>query len=345
MEVVGGPGLPSQEFLNEELRLLDVYAQQDEIIETVKETEHHKHLVPKMARCHRSGFRLKKCDRGHRFVRPEESCGQRICAHCSRQRSQELIANTEAICVGKTDLRYIVFAERNCKDLATGRKLLWNAFTRLRRSVRWAVRVHGCIAVEEITYNAEKDTYHPHLNVLYEGDYIPFEELRQMWWKATEGRGQTAHIQKADAGTIKELLKYITKISDFIGHSAALDKFLLAIKGARMVRTYGSFRGVVLPDEEHQGQGQCPDCGPDVHCGIVDLGPVHPYQLTLDLKGVFRIKPAWSDEKERWKEAMQFPQSVPPAPKRRPMSALERRWDEVQRKVRERLMNSERNAA
>lgn len=344
MEVVGGAVLPSQEFLSEELRLLNVYALQDDIIDTVKETEHHKHLVPKMARCHRSGFRLKKCDQGHRFVRPEESCGQRICAHCSRQRSQELITNTEAICVGKTNLRYIVFSERNCKDLVQGRKLLWKAFTRLRRSVRWDLRVDGCIVVEEITYNAEKDTYHPHLNVLYEGEYIPFEELRQMWWKATEGRGRTAHIQKADAGTIKELLKYITKIADFIGHSAALDKFLLAIKGARMVRTYGTFRAVVLPDDK-TAQSQCPDCPPGSHPCIVDLGPVHAYQLTLDLKGVFRIKPAWAGEKERWKEAMQFPPSMPPVRKRRPMSALERRWNEVQQKVRQRLLNTARNAA
>jgi hypothetical protein len=338
-------GLPSQEFLSRELRLLDVYALQDETIETLKETEHHRHLVPKMARCHRSGFRLKGCDRGHRFVRPEESCGHRICAHCSRQRSQELIANTEAICVGKTDLRYIVFAERNCKDVNTGRKLLWKALTRLRRSVWWNVRVKGFIAVEEITYNAKEDTFHPHLNVLYEGDYIPFEELRQMWWKATEGRGQTAHIQKADAGTIKELLKYVTKIADFIGHPAALDKFLLAVKGARMVRTYGTFRAVKIPDENRARTGECPDCPPEAHCSIVDLGPVHAYQLMLDLKGIYRLKPEWAGEKERWKESLQFPPSVPPTARRRPPSALQRTWDEVQCEVRARLWNTARNAA
>ncbi|MGA2979223.1 MAG: protein rep [Terriglobales bacterium] len=298
-----------------------------------------------MARCHRSGFRLKKCDRGHRFVRPEESCGQRICAHCSRQRSQELVSNVNAICGEKTELRYIVFAERNCEDPSAGHKSLWAAFTRLRRSVRWSRRVKGCIAVEEMTYNAKEDTFHPHLNVLYEGDYIPFEELRRMWWKASEGRGRTAHIQKADAGTTKELLKYVTKIADFIGYPEALDKFLTAVKGMRLVRTYGSFRGVVLPDEEQPGQGQCPDCGPEVHCCIVDLGPVQAYQLTLDLKGVFRMKPAWAGEKERWKEAMQFPPTMPLARRNRPMSALEQRWDRVQREVRERLLNTARNAA
>lgn len=283
------PSDPRQEFLGKEFRLLDRYELQTALIETLGETENHSHLVHKLAACHRT-FRHWRCENKHDWAEAENSCSVRICPHCAYRRTLILADRIERFAVGKTGLRYAVLAERNCRDLEEGEALLWKAWTRLRRSVRWKAHVVGSIVAMEVTYNSDNNTFHPHLNVLLEGDYFPFDELNQAWIEATDRRGRTSFIRAADAGTIRELIKYITKVVDFIGHPDALDVFLTAIHGRRLIRTYGSFYGLKVADEEQPYGADCPDCGPNLHVSTVKLGYVSPRQISLDLKGVFRVK-------------------------------------------------------
>jgi hypothetical protein len=277
---------PTSEFLGEEFRLLDRYELQSELVETLKQTEHHSHLAPKVAACHHT-FRGWHCNTGgHNFAMAENSCSVRVCPHDSRRRSLVLAGRLEKFLIGKPGLRYAVLAERNSGDLAEGLVSLWESWTRLRRSVRWKRKVKGCIVALEVTYNREERTWHPHLNVLMEGEYFPFEELNMAWIEATEGRGRTSYIRAADAGTVRELIKYVTKISDLLGDATALDEFLTAVFRKRLVRTYGSFYDIPVDDEENP-RGECPDChSSDITC----MGIVPSYQVCLDLKGVFRVK-------------------------------------------------------
>lgn len=192
----------------------------------------------------------------------------------------------EGFLVGRTGLRYVVLAERNVKNLKEGVADLWKSWTSLRRSKRWKGKVKGCIVALEVTYNREEGTWHPHLNVLMEGEYFPFEELNQAWIKASEGRGQTSFIRAADEGTVRELIKYVTKVSDLLEEPRALDEFLSAVKSARLIRTYGTFFGIPTSDEEHPGV-ECPDC--QSQC-VVRLGFVHPHQVSFDFeKEVMRV--------------------------------------------------------
>jgi len=317
---------PRQGFLGKEFRLLDAYELQTELVETLSETENHRHLVPKVARCHRS-FRHWRCEKNHDWAEAENSCSMRLCPHCSRRRSLILAGRMENFVSGRVGLRYAVLAERNSADVAEGIKSLWDAWTRLRRSVAWKQKLKGCVVVLEVTRNREEGTWHPHLNVLMEGEYFPFEELRQAWSEATRHRGQTSFIRAADEGTVRELLKYVTKIADLVGDAEALDEFLTAVKGARLVRTYGTFRNIPIADEENPRNGDCPDCGPDAHPNVVKLGHVAPHQVSLDFNGVLRVSRCPSRVDYELREAVQFPPSLPPPLPPRPMSSLLRRWD------------------
>lgn len=280
------------EFLGEEFRLLDRYELQADLVETLRQTEHHSHLAPKVAACHHTfrGWHRERC--GHNWAEAENSCSVRVCPHDSRRRSLVLAARLEKFLVAKIGLRYAVLAERNSENLADGLVSLWEAWTRLRRSVRWKHKVRGCIVALEVTYNREERTWHPHLNVLMEGEYFPFEELNQAWIEATDGRGHTSFIRAADAGTVRELIKYVTKIADLVGEAPALDEFLTAVARKRLVRTYGTFYGMPVDDEENPGR-ECPDC--HEQDGIVRLGVVPSYQISLDLNGVFRFKRSQRD--------------------------------------------------
>lgn len=276
-----------QLFLNKELRLCDRYELQEELGHTLEDTEHHRHLASKLAKCSHT-FRQWGCAEGHRWVAPENACSLRICPHCSHKRSAEVAGRIEPyVSEHLPRLRYVVLSEPNCKSLREGQESLRKSWTALRRSVCWKRHVVGCITVEEVTYNPKTRTWHPHLNVLMEGEYFPHEELRQAWKKATKGRSRQVFISAADPGTVRELIKYVTKIADFIGRPEVLDEFLTAIEGRRLIRTYGTFRGLAVEEDELEGrETNCPDCQALglKHTPVVRLSIVPAWQLSFDFE-------------------------------------------------------------
>ena len=296
---ISAEAVPSkQEFLSRELRLFDRYEMQGILVKALEKTEHHRHLAEKVMTCHKK-FRKRVCDQNHSWARAQNSCSCRMCPHCSHRRAGVLGRRTQALVIGKTGLRYVVLAERNCKNLKAGIVSLYKAWTSLRRSVCWKGKVKGSIAVLEVTYNKKRRTWHPHLNVLIEGEYFPFAELNLAWKKATEGKGRTTHINQANAGTIKELLKYTLKVAEhdesgelqlILDEPEPIDEFLAAVYGVRLVRSHGSFHGLKLDDEEAPDEEECPDCGSKC---IVDGGAVQHSQLSFDFdKEVWRVTSA-----------------------------------------------------
>jgi len=279
----GSVGGDSEQWLGREYRLLDRYALQGELADTLKQTKRFSRLAARVAECHRS-FRHKVCDRNHQWAEATKSCNCRLCPHDQRKRSLRLAHRWEKHLLGRDGLRYCVFSERNTADLSAGIASLYRAWARLRKSSLWKAAAHGAIVVLEVTYNREEETWHPHLNVLFAGLYIPFEALNQAWIAATKGNGQTSFIRAADAGTIRELIKYVTKLSDFVDNPLAVNDFLAATARKRFVRTYGEFYQLPVDDEDNEEH--CPDC--DSTC-IADVGIAHAQQLYIDYKGVIRI--------------------------------------------------------
>ena len=293
-------GLLAQQFLGDETRLLDRYKFAERLIETLSRTKDHRHLVPRVAACHHT-FRHWRCDQNHDWAEAEHSCSVRVCPHDSRRRSLVLAGRMEKFLVAIDGLALCRVCGAEHGRSSAGNRFR-EAWTRLRRSVRWKKYVRGCIVAMEVTYNPEENTWHPHLNVLMQGEYFPFEELNQAWITATEGRGKTSFIRAADAGTVRELIKYVTKLSDLIGKPSALDEFLTAVFRRRLVRTYGTFYGLPVDDEENPGVC-CPDCQSQ---NTIRLGYVPSHQISLDAKGILRAeRPPWATASDL-REAVQF---------------------------------------
>jgi hypothetical protein len=289
---IPGSGVSATGFLNKEFRLLDRYELQADLVEALEKTDRHTHLVPKVAACHKS-FRHKRCDQSHDWAKPFNSCSVRVCPHCAYRRSEILAGRIQDFIVGREGLRYAVLSETSTADFKQGKAQLWKSWERLRRSVAWKRKVRGCVVAFEVTYNSDEGTWHPHLNVLMEGEYFPQEELKLLWVKATQGCGQIVWIEKADAGTAHELIKYVTKVADLLDDPEVLDEFLCGIERCRLIRTYGTFRGIAVKDEDNpEDVEECPDCGSKC---IIDLGFVPAHQIGFDFqaahgKGAFRVK-------------------------------------------------------
>jgi len=272
-----------QGWLSREMRVLDRYELQDDLVDTLRQTKRHSHLVARVAECHRS-FRHKVCRCRSQWAKATKSCNCRLCPHDQRKRALRLAGRWEKVLLGRGDLRYLVLAERNSASLSDGLKSLYLAWSRLRKCELWKSLTVGSVAVLEVTYNREERTWHPHLNVLFAGSYIPQEAVKQAWLEATHQNGQTAFITKADAGTIRELIKYVTKLSDIVDQPAAVEEFLEATARKRFIRTYGEFYN--LPVDEDEDSEHCPDCG---STEIADVGIVHASQIVIDENGVLRI--------------------------------------------------------
>jgi hypothetical protein len=278
-----------QPYLSEVLKLLHRDEQRDALAATFSETKKNQQRAVKVTACHRS-FRQWRCRNGHTFAVPERSCGERLCPHCAHYRVGVLVKRLQKLLLerfgaDKSRLRYTVLTIKNTKSLADGHQQLMEYWTRLRRSVFWKDYVAGSMIVFEVTYNAITETWHPHLNVLMEGEYIPVEALHQAWMKATkvrgekEPRGEVVWIQAVNNGTANELIKYTCKTADLIGRPDAVDEFQAAMSGRRLIRTYGTFFRLKTDDEAEPQGLTCPTCD----CAeVVRMGHVLPRQLAFD---------------------------------------------------------------
>jgi hypothetical protein len=80
------------------------------------------------------------------------------------------------------------------------------------------------------------------------------------------------------------LLKYVTKLLDFIDVPLAVEEFLASTHRRRFIRTYGSMYGLKIEDEP---DGCCPDC--DSRTLRVVAHTLYPHQIFFDSVGVLRI--------------------------------------------------------
>lgn len=265
------------------------------------------HLAPKVLGCH-TVFRGLQCNDcgGSPFALPTGSCSVRLCPFEMRVRAMRALHRFRPAMESLKEGKYLVLAQRNAPlgGLAESLQSLFAAFARLRQMPVWS-GVRGAMVVLEVTFNrtvledekaSHRLPWHPHLNVVFDGPYIPSEELRAAWQKATEDRGRTAYISAVDRGTAFELLKYVTKLLDFIDIPAAVEEFLLATRRRRFIRTYGSVYRLQVDEEadtdnneNHGAGGTCPDCGSEnirVVASRLLLCQVH-----FDPRGVFRVNP------------------------------------------------------
>src|SRR5581483_4175048 len=185
----------------------------------------------------------------------------------------------------KHNAKYAVFHLPSREDLAQGLAELWEAFAALRKHPYWKDHVRGCVVALEITY---KNGWHPHLNVLID---CPAYLNRQMLgdaWRDASGclRAHTPWLQRANKGTVRELLKYVTKLGDLVDHDSPelIEQFLEATHGRRFIRTYGCFYGIPNPEDAEDDAG-CPHCGAQLHLFEHTL---YLHQVRLDEQGVWR---------------------------------------------------------
>ena len=102
----------------------------------------------------------------------------------------------------------------------------------------------GYIRKLEITYNSEKNTYHPHYHLILcvnksyfkSRDYIKQKKWLEMWKIAKRDMTITqVDVRKADKNSFLEIAKYAAKDSDYLLNQNVFDVFYKSLKGKKIL--------------------------------------------------------------------------------------------------------------
>ena len=123
-----------------------------------------------------------------------------------------------------------------------------------RKEVKQAVK--GYVRKLEVTYNKERDDYHPHFHVILAIDKHYFNNKRQYikrdrWLELWQQSTKNPLITQVDIRRVKhtdnkkeisEIAKYSAKDSDYLQDEAVFDTFYKTLSGKRLIVYSGLFK-------------------------------------------------------------------------------------------------------
>ena len=182
-------------------------------------------------------------------------CRQRWCQNCNRIKTAELRNKYQKALENlqeDDDLYFITLTsptvqKRQLNDEITKR---YKAFTRIKDNLRkrYSINLIGCRKLE-VTYNTEKDWYHPHFHFIQKGKKEA-ELLLKLWldqFPKAGLKGQDISLipKNNDGKDLQEIFKYATKheVNDKTS-AEALHHIYSCIRGRRIFQTYGKLKGV-----------------------------------------------------------------------------------------------------
>ena len=207
------------------------------------------------AGCGSHSYVIKALDRPGVYRIAGSSCHDRFCLPCANERSRGIAMNVIEHVKDK-ELRFLTLtmkANQDPLDQQLGK--IYDSFAALRRRAFWRKRVTGGIAFLELTYNDTAGTWHPHFHILVTGRYVPTRELSKLWYAiTTDSFIVNIKAVRSQSHASHYVTKYASKPlnNSFLNRPGPLDEAVMALKGRKLLLTFGTFRGLQVvkkPDE------------------------------------------------------------------------------------------------
>lgn len=115
---------------------------------------------------------------------------------------------------------------------------LMACFRKLRNRTLWTKRPSWGLYVVEITYNPVSHRWHPHLHIIANMRYLPWQQLKAAWKKIT-GDSDCTWITQIGSDLASHLSAYVTKANDVWKQDVDLFDLAASLKGRRLVSTFG----------------------------------------------------------------------------------------------------------
>lgn len=194
-------------------------------------------------------------------------CGNRFCPQCSANKAREDALQIATMCqflkeTYNYEYIFLTLTAPNIPAEMVGEelKMYYESFKKLFKNKRIKSICKGYIRKLEMTYNKNRNDFHPHYHVLIavnksyftqSSQYISHKEWLNMWRKAKQDPTiKSVDIQKFKSTedffkSVFELSKYIAKDSDYMHSADVFKTFYNNLKGKRMLSFSGCFKNAV----------------------------------------------------------------------------------------------------
>lgn len=203
----------------------------------------------RFSECGSTAYVLRAADDSDHFRIASNRCHDRFCVPCSTEHTRVVALNLLAsLPAGK--LRFITLTQKS-SDVPLRVRLdkLYADFRRLRKVLCDHEKLTGGIAFLEVSRNAVKNQWHPHLHVIAAGSFIPQGWLRDRWLEIT---GDSFIVDVRLIRDKEEAALYITKYATktlsakvWNDHDA-LCEAIQALSGRRAFNVFGDWIGFKL---------------------------------------------------------------------------------------------------
>jgi len=249
--------------------------------------QHHRrreilaHLISDLDTCHDAQDPEKARSTNRRLIRKIEACGRdaavwqssetgelsvsralcrsRVCPTCGRIRSEQLRRDILPLIQQMDCCRMLTLTMRSsAAPLQEQLADLRAAWRRLRRSKQARRALRSGVYVIEITYNWERDQWHPHMHVLFDGQYWD-QKSASAAWEAASGGSSIVDIRMVHARTAAAnyMAKYVSKCHTPTRCPAKrFGEWSRAVHGLRLVQTFGELHGSKLSQSPTEERGR-----------------------------------------------------------------------------------------
>ena len=247
------------DFANIELaELVDITKYKRLSVETAEALRYTTSLVDKADTIHYCGSLLSFDSNGN--LVSANFCRERFCPMCQRRKALRTYAEISRlweVMQAEYSFVHLVLTIKNVngRELPDTINHLFKCSSKMFKMPRFKQGVKGVLRCLEVSYNADNNTYHPHLHCLCavrksyftSRYYLKHEELREMWAMSIKADyTPQISVKKCDDGAIAEVAKYCVKplALDLPTDRRArvLDVLNFALKGRRMLQSYGVVR-------------------------------------------------------------------------------------------------------
>ena len=199
----------------------------------------------------------------HKKLHKANSCKNRFCPMCAWRKARKNALKIGVLMqylkeVENKEFIFLTLTAPNIKaeELNEEIKHYNQSFQRLmqRKEVKSAVK--GYVRKLEVTYNKERDDYHPHFHVILAVDkhyfnnknqYIKRDRWLELWQQSTKNNLITQvdvrKVKQTDnKKEVSEIAKYSAKDSDYLEDEKVFDTFYKSLSGKRLIVYSGLFK-------------------------------------------------------------------------------------------------------
>lgn len=175
-----------------------------------------------------------------------ETCRDRWCRPCQRDRARIIVGNLRSHLKGETTRMVTLTLRHRSQSLRPMIDRLLQAFRTLRARRFWNDSITGGVAFIEIKWNPDTRQWHPHVHAICSGSYLCLKTLKDVWYSIT---GDSFVCDVRLIRDLDELAKYVVKYATKPLDTALyrdprrLHEAIHALQGRHLALTFGTYRG------------------------------------------------------------------------------------------------------